>query len=75
MLDSKNKCFTGRLTCLVNCLSGFDNNIKIVISDNEQMSYISRILFNKHGDNIEDYQRELRKEFEERGYSKEDIKI
>jgi len=75
ILDSECKCFTGRLTRLVNCLSGFDNNISITISNNEQMSNISRILYEKHGDNIEDYQRELRKEFEERGYSEEDINM
>jgi len=74
ILDAECKCFTGRLTRLVNCLNGFDDNIKIEISNNEQMSNISKILYKKY-DNIEDYQRELRKEFEERGYSEEDIKI
>jgi hypothetical protein len=72
MLDSECKCFTGRLTRLVNCLNGFDDNIKLEISDNEQMSNISKLLYQRY-DNIEDYQRELRKEFEERGYSEEDI--
>jgi hypothetical protein len=74
MLDSECKCFTGRLTRLVNCLSGFDDNIKMQISDNEQMSNISKILYDKYT-NIEDYERELRKEFEERGYSEEDIQM
>jgi hypothetical protein len=74
MLDSECKCFTGRLTRLVNCLNGFDDNIKIEIDNNEQMSNISKILYDKY-DNIEDYKRELRKEFEERGYSEEDIQI
>ena len=74
MLDSECKCFTGRLTRLVNCMNGFDNNIKMKISNNEQMSNISKILYDKYSD-IEDYKRELRKEFEERGYSEEDIQI
>jgi len=74
MLDSECKCFTGRLTRLVNCLSGFDDNIKMQINDNEQMSNISKILYDKYT-NIEDYERELRKEFEERGYSEEDIQM
>jgi hypothetical protein len=74
MLDAECKCFTGRITRLVNCLNGFDNNIKIEIDNNEQMSNISKILYNKY-DNIEEYKRELRKEFEERGYSEEDIQI
>jgi hypothetical protein len=72
MLDSECKCFTGRLTRLVNCMSRFDDNISIEISDNEQMS---KVLYEKYRTNIEDYQRELRKEFEERGYSEEDINI
>ena len=74
MLDSECKCFTGRLTRLVNCMNGFDDNIKIEIDNNEQMSNISKILYDKYSD-IEDYKRELRKEFEERGYSEEDIQI
>ena len=74
ILDSECKCFTGRLTRLVNCLSGFDNNVIMQISDNEQMSNISKLLYNKYP-NEKDYKRELRKEFEERGYSEENIII
>ena len=36
MNDALCKCFTGRISRLVNCLNGFDDNIKINISDNEQ---------------------------------------
>ncbi len=36
MTDALCKCFTGRISRLVNCLNGFDDNIKINISDNEQ---------------------------------------
>lgn len=72
MLDSECKCFTGRLTRLVNCLVGFEEDIIMEIDENEQMSNISKLLYNKY-DNKEDYQRELRKEFLERGYSEEDI--
>jgi hypothetical protein len=75
ILESECKCFTGRLTRLINCLSGFDDNIKIEISNSEQMSNISKILYDKYSNNIEDYQRELRKEFEERGYSEEYIQL
>jgi hypothetical protein len=74
MLNSECKCFTKKITRLVNCLNGFDNNIKIEIDKNEQMSNISKILYDKH-DNIKDYKRELRKEFEKQGYSEEDIQI
>jgi len=40
MNDSLCKCFTGRISRLVNCLNGFDSNIKINISDNEQIGNI-----------------------------------
>ena len=72
MLDSECKCFTGRLTRLVNCLNVFDENIKMEISGAEQMSAISKLLYEKYPEE-EDYKRELRKEFLERGYTEEDI--
>jgi Leucine-rich repeat (LRR) protein len=73
MLDSECKCFTGRLTRLVNCLCGFEQDIVYEIDSSEQMSNISKQLYSKY-DNIEDYYKELRKEFLERGYTEEDIK-
>ncbi len=72
MLDSECKCFTGRLTRLVNVLNGFDENIKLQISDNEQMNNISKMLYEQYP-NGEDYQRELRKAFVERGYNENDV--
>ncbi len=72
MLDSECKCFTGRLTRLVNVLNGFDENIKLQISDNEQMSNISKMLYEQYPDE-KDYQRELRKAFLERGYNENDV--
>ena len=72
MLDSECKCFTGRITRLVNCLNGFDSNIKIEISENEQMSYIAGITYEKYPQR-DDYERELRKEFQERRYSEQDL--
>jgi hypothetical protein len=38
--ESKYKCFTGRLTRLVNCLVGFYDDIVIGISDSERISAI-----------------------------------
>jgi hypothetical protein len=73
MLDSECKCFTGRLTRLVNCLCGFEEDIVHEIDSSEQMSNISKQLYSKY-DNIEDYYKELRKEFLEHGYTEEDIK-
>ena len=43
MQDAECKCFTGRMSRLVNCLNGFDDRIKIQISDNEQIGNIIAI--------------------------------
>jgi len=40
MTDSVCKCFTGRISRLVNCLNGFDELVNIKIADNEQISQI-----------------------------------
>ena len=47
MTDSICKCFTGRMSRLVNCLNGFDDNIKINISMNEQIGNIIILIKNK----------------------------
>ncbi len=72
MLYSECKCFTGMLTRLVSVLNGFDKNIKILISDNEQMSNVSKLLYEQYPDPL-DYERELRKEFNERGYTEDNV--
>ena len=40
MDDSICKCFTGRISRLVNCLNGFDELIDIKIAENEQIAQI-----------------------------------
>jgi hypothetical protein len=40
MADAQCKCFTGRISRLVNCLNGFDPNIIIHISNSEQIGNI-----------------------------------
>jgi hypothetical protein len=47
MSDSLCKCFTGRISRLVNCLNGFDEEIKINISDNEQIGNIIILIKNQ----------------------------
>ena len=47
MNDSLCRCFTGRISRLVNCLNGFDPNIKINISDSEQIGNIIILIKNK----------------------------
>ena len=46
MNDTLCKCFTGRISRLVNCLNGFDTNIKINISDNELIGNIIILIKN-----------------------------
>ena len=72
MKESQCKCFTGRMSRLVNCLNGFDSNISINISDNEQISNIILLVKEKYID-IENIKEEVRKEMEERGYKKDII--
>ena len=74
MTDSQCKCFTGRLSRLVNCLNGFDENIKINISDNEQIGNIILLIRNKYTD-ISQIKEEVRKELTDRRYSTEVINI
>ncbi len=40
MIDSVCKCFTGRMSRLINCLNGFDPLVNIQIADNEQIAQI-----------------------------------
>ncbi len=40
MSDSVCKCFTGRMSRLINCLNGFDDLVSIRISDTEQIGQI-----------------------------------
>ena len=71
--DSICKCFTGRLSRLINCLNGFDENIKIEISSNEQIGNII-ILIKSQLENTNEYTEEKHKELviialKERDYS------
>ena len=47
MSDSVCKCFTGRLSRLVNALNGFDPLVEITISDTEQIAQIIKIAANE----------------------------
>ena len=44
MADSECKCFTGRVSRLVNCLSGFDPLVEVKISDNEQIGNVIGVI-------------------------------
>ena len=44
MLDAECMCFTGRVSRLVNCLSGFDVLVEVKISDNEQIGNVIAVI-------------------------------
>ena len=71
MLDSECKCFTGRITRLVNCLNGLSDIVKINISDNQQIGNIIIIIKEQLGDNytIERHKELVKNELQERGYN------
>jgi Leucine-rich repeat (LRR) protein len=72
MADAQCKCFTGRVSRLVNCLNGFDPNIIIHISNSEQIGniicLIQRQLEVSGEYSVESHQDLVRKELLERGY-------
>jgi hypothetical protein len=72
MADAQCKCFTGRISRLVNCLNGFDPNIIIQISNSEQIGniigLIQRQLESTGTYSIRNHQDLVRKELLERGY-------
>jgi Leucine-rich repeat (LRR) protein len=74
MIDSECKCFTGRISRLVNCLSGYSNKVVIQISENEEINNIISVIMNKRGlKTIEILKEEVRVALTERGYADEKI--
>jgi len=76
MNDALCMCFTGRLTRLVNVLSGFYPDIEIRIGTNEQISNIIIGLKRKYGNSEtekEKLKEEFVKEMKERDYDQETI--
>ncbi|ATZ80670.1 leucine rich repeat protein [Bodo saltans virus] len=78
MTDSLCKCFTGRITRLINSLNGFDDNIVINISDAEQIGNIFIMikqnleLEEKYSDDL--FKEIVTKELQERNYDEATIK-
>ena len=75
MSEANCKCFTGRISRLINVLNGFDEHIEIHIADNEQIGNIISIIRNKLGENCEEneFKRRIREELTMRSYSEETI--
>jgi hypothetical protein len=72
MEDGLCKCFTGRLSRLVNSLSGYSDKVSIKISSAEEIGNIISIMKERY-DNIEEVKMNVEKELLERGYEKEVI--
>jgi hypothetical protein len=69
MIYSECKCFIGRISRLVNCLSGYSNKVVIQISENEEINNIISVIMSKRElKTIEMLKKEVRKALEERGY-------
>jgi hypothetical protein len=68
MLDGLCMCFTGRISRLVNSLSGLSEKVSIKISDNEEISNII-ILANKKYKKIGEIKDYVKKEMKERLYN------
>lgn len=73
MADSDCKCFTGRITRLVNVLSGFTPLVSIIIPDNEQIAVIIQMqearLLEAGNYTVEEHQKKVRREMLDRGYA------
>ena len=73
MEDGLCKCFTGRLSRLVNSLSGYSDKVSIKISSAEEIGNVISIMKDKYGDDADEVKINVEKELLERGYEKEVI--
>ena len=75
MNDSRHKCFTGRLSRLINCLNGFTTQVSITIDDSQEIGNIITITKYQMGDNynIMEHKNIVIRELTERGYDGDTI--
>jgi hypothetical protein len=74
MLDTKCKCFTGRISRLVNVLNGYYNDINIKIFDSEQIGAIIPIIkSNYNGDDVNELKKIIKNNLIERNINDEVI--
>ena len=73
--DAECKCFTGKISRLVNCLAGYDDLVVVEIADKEQIGTVIEIVRNRLGESytVEEHRRISILELTERGYSQEVI--
>jgi hypothetical protein len=76
MADAECKCFTGRLSRLVNCLNGFDDLVSITIADNEQIGTIITLVKDQLDPySIEEHRRIVRERLTELEYATDVIEL
>jgi Leucine-rich repeat (LRR) protein len=73
MADSVFKCFTGRLSRLVNCLNGFDDRVTVRISDQQELANLI-ISIRQKTDSLAEQTEMVRREMTERGYDEQMIR-
>ena len=75
ILDAECKCFTGKISRLVNCLTGYDELVVVEIADKEQIGTVIEIVRMRLGDSytVEEHRRICILEMSERGYTREVI--
>ena len=75
MQDAECKCFTGRISRLVNCLAGYDDLVVVEIADSEQIGTIVELIRSQLGENytVDEHRRLVCDALTERGYGREVI--
>ena len=74
MADADCKCFTGKMSRLINCLNGYDDRVIITMAENDQIGNIIIIEKEKLDEyDIDKHKSNVRLAMEERGYPKETI--
>ena len=71
--DSECKCFTGRISRLVNTLNGYDDRVNIQIPENDQLGTIISLLGEFEPYDPEIHRNRSREELLSRGYPKETV--
>jgi Leucine-rich repeat (LRR) protein len=75
--DSLCKCYTGRMSRIINCLNGFSDLVQVQISDSEQIgqiiSIVKDLLISKEEYTVEKHKNLARAELVNRGYSNDII--
>jgi len=75
MKETMCKCFTGRMSRIINCLNGFSDLVQIEIKEESQIGNIIVLVRDRLTGNysVEKHKEEVRIELEERGYLSEII--